>query len=133
MVEPKNILVIEDSKFTVELIKGALKKARHHVETCSTGQAGLEKMESWKPDLVILDVVMPGMDGFEVCKILKQNPATKAIPVMMLTVKDTLDDLQRGFHVQADYYMTKPFTEALLLGNVHKIFSEHQKHEQSHS
>lgn len=127
MSETKKILVIEDSKFTVELIKGALNKARYQVETCATGPEGLEKVESWKPELIILDVVMPGMDGFEVCKILKQNPATKSIPVMMLTVKDTLDDLQRGFHVQADYYMTKPFTEALLLSNVHKIFSEHQK------
>lgn len=122
--EKKKILIVEDSKFTTELIKGALGKAQYEIEACAAGPQGLERSRTWHPDLVILDIVMPGMDGFEVCRQLKQDPLTKLIPVMLLTVKDTVEDLQRGFQVKADYFMTKPFTEALLLNNVHKIFSE---------
>lgn len=127
MALPKKILVIEDSKFTTEMIKGTLQKASFQVEPCDTGQEGLQKAKTLGPDLIILDVVMPGMDGYEVCHHLKQDVQTKAIPVMMLTVKDTLDDLHRGFKVAADYYMTKPFTEASLLDNVQKIFAEQDR------
>ncbi len=123
-MQKRKVLIIEDSKFTADLIQATIEKMECEVTLSYTPLEGLERVKSLKPDLVILDVIMPGMDGFEVCRTIKKDPLTKHIPIMMLTVKDTLEDLQRGFQAEADYYMTKPFIETSLINNVKRIFEE---------
>lgn len=120
----RKILVVDDSKFTLELIKSILEKENFNLEFASNGKEGVKKAQEFIPDLIILDIEMPVMNGFEACKNLKEDDVTKNIPVLMLTSKDTMDDLKKGFEVKADYYMTKPFDSKSLTDNVKKVFSE---------
>lgn len=103
------ILAVDDSKLTLNLITVMLGRAGHEVVTASSGSEALAQAEATRPDLIILDVMMPDMDGYEVCRQLRQQPAFGNTPIMMLTALSTLEDKIRGFEVGADDYMLKPF------------------------
>jgi two-component system phosphate regulon response regulator PhoB len=111
----KTILVIEDEKDLVELISFNLEKEGFRVLTAREGPAGLESARSHTPDLIILDLMLPGINGIEICKILKKNEKTARIPVIMLTAKGEEIDRVVGFEVGADDYMVKPFSNRELL------------------
>lgn len=102
---PERILVVEDEKTIAELIAEALKRRGYRVETAHDGDGGLLAAETTLPDLVILDVMLPGMDGWEICRRIRENPATKGIPILMLTARRDERDLLAGFDVGADDYM----------------------------
>jgi two-component system phosphate regulon response regulator PhoB len=106
----KTILVIEDEKDLAELISFNLTKEGYRVITALDGTSGLESARSNNPDLIILDLMLPGINGFEICKILKVNEKTARIPVVMLTAKGEEIDRVVGFEVGADDYMVKPFS-----------------------
>lgn len=108
MVE--RILLVEDEKTISELVAESLKRRGYLVETAFDGDTGLFAVETSLPDLVILDVMLPGMDGWEVCRRIRENPATRKIPVLMLTARREERDLLAGFDVGADDYMKKPFS-----------------------
>jgi two-component system phosphate regulon response regulator PhoB len=107
----KNILIVEDERDVVDLLVLNLRKAGGFaVSTASDGATGLNKARSDKPAFIILDLMLPKMPGLEVCKILKSDPATRHIPIMMLTAKAEEIDRIVGLEFGADDYVTKPFS-----------------------
>jgi two-component system, OmpR family, phosphate regulon response regulator PhoB len=107
----KNILIVEDERDVVDLLVLNLRKAGGFViSTASDGASGLNKARSDKPAFIILDLMLPKMPGLEVCKILKSDPATRHIPIMMLTAKAEEIDRIVGLEFGADDYVTKPFS-----------------------
>jgi DNA-binding response OmpR family regulator len=102
------ILIVEDEANIRHILKYNLELDGHSVLLAENGQQALDQM-SEKPELVLLDVMMPVLNGLETCKILKADPATKDIPVFMLTAKSQINDIEEAFRVGADDYLTKPF------------------------
>lgn len=107
--QPATILVVDDSPLNLNMVEQVLRRSGYTVHSAENGFAALEALEKIKPDLVVLDVMMPGMDGFEVCQRLRANERTAQIMVLMLTAHDTLVEKMRGFEAGADDYMTKPY------------------------
>jgi two-component system alkaline phosphatase synthesis response regulator PhoP/two-component system response regulator VicR len=118
----KTILVVDDEKHIVRLVQINLERAGYKVITAQDGKEGLQKAQQEKPDLIVLDVMMPYMDGFEVLKHLKKDPETRNIPVIMLTAKAQDADVFRGWKEGVDTYLTKPFNPMELLSFVKRIF-----------
>lgn len=118
----QSILIIDDEKDILKLLQYNLEKEGYAVWTAKTGEEGLETAQTKKPDLVILDWMLPGMDGLEVCKILRSHGATKPIPVLMLTAKNSEVDQVVGLEVGASDYIAKPFSLKVLLARVKNIF-----------
>ncbi|MFN7172410.1 MAG: response regulator transcription factor [Fimbriimonadaceae bacterium] len=119
--KPLKILVCDDERHIVRLIQVNLEKNGYQVVTAFDGKEGLEKVKSEKPDLCVLDVMMPYMDGFEVLKNLRRDPETEALPVIMLTAKAQDKDVFEGYHYGADMYLTKPFNPIELVSFVKRI------------
>ena len=93
--------------------------------TATNGEEALQKAYSEVPDLILLDIVMPGMDGLEVCKILKEKPRTKSIPVLMFTVLGEWENIEKSKKAGADSHIIKPFTPKNLVDEVKKHLSKH--------
>jgi len=119
----KNILVVDDEKHIVRLVEVNLRRAGYEVLKAYDGKEALEVIAGQKPDMIILDVMMPQMDGFEVLKELRGNPETAEIPVIMLTAKAQDADVFRGWQAGVDSYLTKPFSPMELLTFVKRIFA----------
>ena len=117
----QKILVCDDERHIVRLIQVNLERQGYQVVTAYDGKEGLEKVKSEKPDMVVLDVMMPYMDGFEVLKHIRRDPATEALPVIMLTAKAQDKDVFEGYHYGADMYLTKPFNPMELISFVKRI------------
>ena len=120
MAQPK-ILVVDDEKNIVEAIVYNLQKSGYRTLTASDGKRALELAQREVPDLITLDVMLPEMDGWEVCRYLRQDSRTKRIPVIMLTVKNDETDKVVGLELGADDYMTKPFSPKELVARVKAI------------
>lgn len=115
------VLVCDDERHIVRLIQVNLERQGYEVVTAFDGKEGLEKIRSEKPNLVVLDVMMPYMDGFEVLKTLRREPETENLPVIMLTAKAQDKDVFEGYHYGADMYLTKPFNPMELVTFVKRI------------
>ena len=118
----QTILAIDDEKDILNLLKYNLEKEGYLVQTAGTGEIGFELAKSKRPDLILLDLMLPGMDGLEVCKLLKASKETKGIPVMMLTAKSAEGDQVVGLELGASDYIAKPFSVKVLLARVKNIF-----------
>jgi two-component system alkaline phosphatase synthesis response regulator PhoP/two-component system response regulator VicR len=118
---PLKVLVCDDERHIVRLIQVNLEREGYNVVTAYDGKDGLEKVKAEKPDLMVLDVMMPYMDGFEVLKNLRRDPATESLPVIMLTAKAQDKDVFEGYHYGADMYLTKPFNPRELIAFVKRI------------
>jgi two-component system alkaline phosphatase synthesis response regulator PhoP/two-component system response regulator VicR len=119
----KKILAVDDERHIVRLVQINLVKEGYEVITASNGREALEKAKAEKPDLVVMDVMMPEMDGFEALEKMKADPETASIPVIMLTAKAQDADVFSGWQKGADLYLTKPFNPSELLTFVKRIFS----------
>ena len=115
------ILVVDDLEVNVTLIKAYLKDAGYEVITANSGKEALTKAFFYKPDLVILDVMMPVMDGYEVCQILKDNEDTRSIPVIFLTALQETKDKVKGLEVGGEDFISKPFNDIELLARVRSL------------
>ncbi|KAA0226311.1 MAG: Alkaline phosphatase synthesis transcriptional regulatory protein PhoP [Fimbriimonadales bacterium] len=115
------ILVCDDERSIVRLIQVNLERQGWQVVTAYDGKEGLEKIKSEKPDIVVLDVMMPYMDGFEVLKTLRRDPEMQNLPVVMLTAKAQDKDVFEGYHYGADVYLTKPFNPMELVTFIKRI------------
>lgn len=104
----EKILIIDDDVDTLRLVGLMLQRQGYQITAASNGEQGLAKAFDERPDLILLDVMMPDMDGYEVARRLRKNPATVSIPILMFTAKTQLDDKVAGFEVGADDYLTKP-------------------------
>jgi twitching motility two-component system response regulator PilG len=111
----KTILVVDDSATIRKLISGKLEKSGHHVICASDGVEALERLAGQRPDLVLLDITMPRMDGYEVCKQIRSNPECKDLPVVMISGKDGFFDKVRGRMAGTTGYVTKPFGPETLM------------------
>jgi diguanylate cyclase (GGDEF)-like protein len=115
----KKILIIDDTEFMVKLTASVLKERGYEVVAAYDGIDGIRMVSEEKPDLVLLDIVMPGIDGFEVCKILREDEGNNLMPIIMLTAQGNEDDKLTGLELGADDYITKPFNPRELLSRVH--------------
>ncbi len=114
-----HILVVDDNELNLELLVAMLASEHYVVSTTRDGFEALAKIAAEKPDLVLLDVMMPRLDGFEVCRRIKADPTMADIPVIMVTALSDVDDLVRGFEAGADDFVTKPFDFLALMARVH--------------
>ncbi len=118
------ILVIEDDPATSRLMDYSLSHEGYEVIRASNGLEGIRKAFSEAPDLVILDVMLPGVDGFEICHRLKSDAATARLPILMFSAKAQEIDKATGLKVGADEYLTKPAAPAEILGRVQKLLAK---------
>ena len=114
----QNIVVIDDEESMGRLLKIELASEGYNVTLAYDGKVGLQLVKDVKPDLVVLDVMMPEVSGFDVLRKIKQNPETKQIPVIILTAKGLEQDIQKGLDLGANDYITKPFHSALLIKRI---------------
>ena len=114
----ENILVVDDEKDIVELLQYNLEKEGHKVSSAFSGEECLEYIKTKFPDLILLDLMLPEIDGLDICKILKSNSRTSNIPIIMLTAKGEETDIVLGLELGADDYITKPFKIRELLARV---------------
>lgn len=121
------ILAIDDEKDILDIIKINLNISGYEVETASDGAEGLAKAKLGIFDAILIDVMMPKLDGYTVCEQIRTNPATKETPVVILTAKNTLEDKVQGFNSGADDYMTKPFEPQELLVRLKALMRRSKK------
>lgn len=115
------ILVVEDEADIAELIRVNLEMAKFGVVVVGSGEEAIEKAEEVNPDLILLDLMLPGLSGLEVCRRLKQDPKTKDLRIIMVTAKGEETDIVNGLEMGADDYVTKPFSPQILLARVQAV------------
>ncbi|HEV8480247.1 MAG TPA: response regulator [Candidatus Eisenbacteria bacterium] len=118
------ILVVDDEIYIVHILDFSLGIEGYEVMTALDGEQALAKVAQDKPDLIVLDIMMPKLDGYETCKALKSNPETKDIPVILLSAKGRNVDQKVGFEVGADDYITKPFSPRKLVERINAILGQ---------
>src|SRR5678816_3231742 len=121
------VLVVEDDKDIAELIAHYLQKAGHTIEIAATGTAGLTRAKDAAPDLIVLDLMLPGMDGLMVCQTLRSDPGTSSIPIIMLTARGEEAERIAGLELGADDYVTKPFSPRELTARVAALLRRVQR------
>ncbi len=122
----RTIMVVDDDPDIVTIVKTILEVKGYVVQSAFSGQEVLSLLQEQKPDLIFLDVMMPPMDGLEVLTRLKGNPATASIPVILLTAKADDEDVQIGYKMGADIYITKPFTSTEVLEAINLVLGGDQ-------
>jgi two-component system, OmpR family, alkaline phosphatase synthesis response regulator PhoP len=123
----ERILVVEDEEDIQELVRYNLAKEGFHVDVVSTGEDALRRAREEMPNLIVLDLMLPGVDGLEVCKVLKSDPKTQALPIIMLTAKGEESDIVIGLELGADDYITKPFSPKVLVARARNILRRRNK------
>lgn len=126
----EQILIIEDEEDILAVIHYNISKEGYRVASRTTGEEGLQAVRELLPDLVVLDLMLPGMDGIEVCRQLRREPATARIPVIMLTAKSEEADVVTGLETGADDYVTKPFSHRILLARIQTALRRREKERQ---
>ncbi|MFQ5917213.1 MAG: PleD family two-component system response regulator [Candidatus Binatia bacterium] len=124
MDNKRTIMVVDDNPDIVTIVKTILEVKGYVVQSAFSGQEVLNLLEEQKPDLIILDVMMPQMDGLEVLTRLKGDPGTASIPIILLTAKVQYEDVLGGYKMGADYYITKPFTSTQLINGINLLLGE---------
>lgn len=117
----KRVLLIEDEPNIIEAISFILSRDGWTVHTHSDGETAAERVRSLPPDVLILDVMLPGRSGFDILRDLRADPATKGLPVMMLTARGQTKDRDLAIELGADHFMTKPFSNAEILSHIHRL------------
>lgn len=119
-----SVLIVDDEPLTQDLLRMMLEPAGFRVTTAEHGLDALEKVQENKPDIMILDVMMPHMDGITVCKKIRSNPETAALPIVMLSGKTHLNAVEEGLAAGANRYLAKPTSRNDLIQNLHDVLSE---------
>jgi DNA-binding response OmpR family regulator len=120
----KRILIVDDEKDLVDILKARLEIEGYEVLTAYDGQEGLEKAQEEKPDLILLDIMMPKMNGYQVCRLLKFDDEYKRIPIVIITARGQEQDKSTGEEVGANEYITKPFENGVLLAKIKELIGE---------
>ncbi len=123
----KMILVIEDNPSALRLVEYTLEKKDYQVITASDGLEGLRKALDEHPDLIIIDVMLPGLDGYEICYRLRQKPETATLPILMISAKAHQDDKDIGLRAGADDYLTKPVSPSAIVAKVETLLAAQPK------
>lgn len=125
----ETVLVVEDDADIRDVIQYNLERDGYEVLACEDGETALRTVREDRPDLVLLDLMLPGMDGVEICREMRADEATEAIPVIMVTARDTESDVVLGLGVGADDYLTKPFSPRELLARVRAVLRRSRRTE----
>ncbi len=115
------ILVVDDEVNITQILEFSIGAEGYEVITAANGEEAIDKARREQPDLIILDIMMPKIDGYEACRILKANPLTKSIPVVLLTAKGRDIDKRLGYEVGATDYIVKPFSPNKLVDRIHQL------------
>ena len=121
VLDSKNILVVEDDLDIRELISFNLANEGHQVFEANDGEVGIDKARNNNPDLILLDLMLPGIQGLDVCRIIKSDQVTKEIPIIMVTALGQEEDIVKGLETGADDYITKPFSIKVLIARVNAV------------
>ncbi|MEA3363606.1 MAG: response regulator transcription factor [Thermodesulfobacteriota bacterium] len=128
--QKKSVLVIEDEEDILALLHYNLIKAGYNADCASHGEEALKSIATKIPDLILLDLMLPGIDGMEICRRLRSDEATSEIPIIMLTARGEEEDVVRGLELGADDYVTKPFSIKVLLARVQTVLRRRSKLQQ---
>jgi len=123
-MDKKRILIVDDEEDILKVLRFRLEANNYEVLSASDGQEGLNKARSEKPDLIILDLMLPKLDGYKVCRMLKFDESYKAIPIIIFTARAQKSDEELGMEMGADAYIAKPFEPAILLGKMKELLRE---------
>lgn len=126
----KRILVVDDVPLNIQLLKTYLSSEGYHILSAKDGSEAIEQAKKLKPDLILLDVMMPKMNGFEVCKIIKSDMKTQFIPIILVTALNELDNKIKGMDSGADDYLTKPFNKLELMARVRSLLRTKYLHDE---
>ena len=124
---PARILITEDNPQGAELLEAFLSETPHETRVAANGEDALRVVREWKPDLVLLDIMMPRLSGYEVCRAIRSDPATRNIGVIMVTALDQHADIDRAVDVGTDDFLTKPIHKAELLLRVRALLRARQQ------
>ena len=119
----QNILIVDDEEDVLELLRFNLDKNGYAVQSANSGENALSAIKTKLPDLILLDLMLPGIDGLQVCKKLKSDPKTENIPIIMLTAKGEESDIVTGLELGADDYVTKPFSPKVLIARARRLLN----------
>ena len=117
----QSVLIVDDESMARTLLRLMLVRAGFNVSEAEDGYDALEKVRKNRPDIILLDVMMPGMDGFTVCETLRSNPDTLSLPIIMLSAKTDLDSINKGLRAGATVYLTKPISPEDLTRHVREV------------
>ncbi len=120
----KRVLIVDDEKDLADMVRFRLEANGYEISLAHDGQQALEVARKEKPDLIILDLMLPKMDGYKVCGLLKKDMRYASIPIIIFTAKAQTDDMKLGEEVGADAYLTKPFEPAVLLGKIKELIEK---------
>jgi DNA-binding response OmpR family regulator len=123
---PPRVLIAEDNPQGAELLEAYLGDCGYELRTASDGEEALRTVAEWQPDLILLDVMMPRLSGFEVCKRLRANPATRDLAVLMVTALDQVSDVERALEAGTDDFLSKPIEKSVLLLRVRSMLRSRQ-------
>jgi two-component system cell cycle response regulator len=118
------VLVVDDTFYNVKLLEARLQIVGYEVDTAFNGEEALAKVAARAPDIVLLDVMMPGLSGYDVCRRLRQDPATARLPVVLVTALDKPSDRQDGLDAGANEFLTKPVDNDVLLPVMERLLAE---------
>jgi DNA-binding response OmpR family regulator len=123
------ILIADDNPQGVELLEAYLSEMPCEVQTAADGEETLRRVQEWRPDLILLDIMMPKISGFEVCKRLRADPAAKNTAVLMITALDQLSDVERAVEAGTDDFLTKPIVKTELLLRVRALLHSRRRNQ----
>jgi len=121
---PKQILIVDDELNVVVPIQFLMEQQGYRVMIAERGEDALDLIYQYKPDLVLLDIMLPGIDGYEVCEILRLNPNYRNIKIIFLTAKGREEEIAKGLALGADAYITKPFSNVALIAKVKELLEK---------
>ncbi len=127
MAENRTILIIEDEKDFANALHHLLKAHSYRIEMAHDGMEGLQKAREGSPDLIILDIMLPKINGYKIARLLKFDNKYSHIPIIMLTARSEEKDRETGFETGADLYMTKPLDNEELLGNIEQLLTNDER------
>src|SRR4051794_22802304 len=130
IIRKPRVLIADDNPQGVELLEAYLAECDYDIATAADGDATWQKVQTWQPDLILLDIMMPKISGFEVCKRLRANPATRDIAVLMITALDQSADIDRAVEAGTNDFLTKPINKKELLLRVQAALQSRRYKEQ---
>ncbi len=120
------ILIVDDTPENAELLEAYLADEAYELRIAGNGEKALKQVAEWSPDLILLDIMMPKLSGFEVCKILKSDPKTRSIAILMVTALDKPSDIEKAVEAGADDFLAKPIAKAALLHRIRSLLRVRQ-------
>ncbi|MCB2171078.1 MAG: response regulator [Deltaproteobacteria bacterium] len=121
---PKKILIVDDEPNIIVPLEFLMEQNNYDVKVAETGEKAIDLLENYNPDLILLDIMLPGMDGYEVCQKIKMNPHFKTMKIVFLSAMARTIDIAKGMGLAADDYITKPFSNAHVVARVNELLKD---------